>query len=133
MKDETIAKTQSWTKRRNKTRMLVLLLAVLLLVVIAARVWWGSDQSVTIDEMGDEGQPKAAEVNVVALDQAAQQNIGLKLEAAQMKTIVQTIQTTGSVGPNETRVGHIRPLARGRIEKVYVRLGDRVRAGQPLL
>jgi cobalt-zinc-cadmium efflux system membrane fusion protein len=67
------------------------------------------------------------------LDADAQRNIGLKLEAAQVRTIVETIQTTGTVGPNETRVARIRALAPGRVEKAYVRVGDRVTSGQPLV
>jgi cobalt-zinc-cadmium efflux system membrane fusion protein len=43
------------------------------------------------------------------------------------------IQATGTVTPNETQLAHVRPIARGRVEHVYVRLGDRVRAGQTLL
>jgi cobalt-zinc-cadmium efflux system membrane fusion protein len=113
---------------------MVILWVVFLLIVIAARAWWSSHQSDINDEAsGREETLEAAAPNVVTLDAAAQRNIGLRVEAAQIRTIVQTIQTTGVVGPNETRVAHIRPLARGRIEKVYVRLGDRVRAGQPLV
>ena len=44
-----------------------------------------------------------------------------------------TLQTTGIVSSNETRVAHVRPLARGLVEKVFVRLGDRVKAGDPLV
>ncbi|MEO6759020.1 MAG: efflux RND transporter periplasmic adaptor subunit, partial [Saprospiraceae bacterium] len=39
----------------------------------------------------------------------------------------------GLVTPNETRVARVRPLARGRILKVGVRSGDRVKQGQVLL
>jgi cobalt-zinc-cadmium efflux system membrane fusion protein len=50
-----------------------------------------------------------------------------------MRPIEQTIQATGSVAANETRVAHMRALARGRIDEVSVQLGDRVRGGQRLL
>jgi cobalt-zinc-cadmium efflux system membrane fusion protein len=43
------------------------------------------------------------------------------------------IKATGVVSPDETRVAHIYPLAQGIAEKPYVRLGDHVQAGQPLL
>ncbi|MCL4402268.1 MAG: efflux RND transporter periplasmic adaptor subunit [Acidobacteria bacterium] len=69
----------------------------------------------------------------VKLDVAAQRNIGLAFEKVQLRHVVGAVQANGVVGPNETRVAHVRPIARGRIEKVYVRLGDRVRAGQTLL
>lgn len=114
--------------------MIIILWAVFLLIVIAVIAWLGLHWPGTHDEAsGHEDILEANNPSVVTLDTAAQQNIGLGLEAAQLRTVLQTIQTTGVVGPNETRVAHIRPLARGRVEKVYVRLGDRVRAGQPLL
>ncbi|MGH9962748.1 MAG: efflux RND transporter periplasmic adaptor subunit, partial [Pyrinomonadaceae bacterium] len=61
------------------------------------------------------------------------QNIGLKTVEAQERSVIATLQTTGIVSPNETRVAHVRPLARGLIEKVFVRVGDHVKAGQPLV
>lgn len=131
---EKISKIKTWTEGRSKIRTMVILSVVFLLIVIAARAWWGSHRSGSNDEAGGREEIlEATDPNTVTLDTVAQQNIGLKLEVAQLRTIVQRIQTTGVVGPNETRVGHIRPLARGRVEKVFVRLGDRVRAGQPLL
>jgi membrane fusion protein, heavy metal efflux system len=69
----------------------------------------------------------------VRMDAAAQKNIGLGIERAQLRSVERTLQATGVVTPNESRLAHVRPLARGRIEKVNVRLGDRVRAGQILL
>jgi len=79
----------------------------------------------------EKAEPTAADV--VNLELTAQRNIALTLERAQTRAVQQMIQVTGSVGPNESRLAHIRPLARGRIERVYVRLGDRVVAGQPLV
>jgi len=67
------------------------------------------------------------------MDAAAQKNIGLQFERAQLRSVGRTIQATGVVTPNESRLAHVRPLAQGRIENVNVRLGDRVRAGQILL
>ena len=34
------------------------------------------------------------------------------------------------VQPIDTRIGHVRPLARGRVQRVDVRVGDRVRSGR---
>lgn len=134
MSGEKISKIITWMEGKGKIRTVLILLAVFLLILIAARAWWGSHQSDGNDKAsGREETLEATDPNVVVLDSAAQQNVGLRVETAQLRTVLQTIQTTGVVGPNETRVAHIRPLARGRIEKVHVRLGDRVRAGQPLL
>ncbi|MCL6506854.1 MAG: efflux RND transporter periplasmic adaptor subunit [Bryobacteraceae bacterium] len=80
-----------------------------------------------------EATKEAAPSSVVRLELAAMRNIALTVVPAQMRTVRQAVRATGSIGPNESRLAHIRPLARGRVERVYVRLGDRVRAGQPLL
>lgn len=52
---------------------------------------------------------------------------------ASIQSTTRTIQTTGTIGPNETRVAHMRPLSRGRILRVRVRMGDRVKKGEELL
>jgi cobalt-zinc-cadmium efflux system membrane fusion protein len=113
--------------------LLVVLVAFIIGVSAASGLWWRMSSSTKQGDANINEASEAIEPNVVTLTAAVQRNIGLRVEAAQLKTIAQTIQTTGVVGPNETRVARIRSLARGRIEKVYVRLGDRVRAGQPLL
>jgi cobalt-zinc-cadmium efflux system membrane fusion protein len=83
------------------------------------------------DHGGDTGEQ--AQSRVITLDEQAQEEMGLKVEMARLRSTSGTFQVTGVVGPNQTRQAHIRPLSRGRIEKVYVRVGDRVRTGQPLV
>lgn len=83
--------------------------------------------------VAEKSEAAAATAGRVTLELAAQRNVGLVFEKVQLRDVVQTVQANGVVGPNETRVAHVRPIARGRIEKVYVRVGDRVRAGQALM
>ncbi|MGH9202497.1 MAG: efflux RND transporter periplasmic adaptor subunit, partial [Vicinamibacterales bacterium] len=70
---------------------------------------------------------------MIRLDERTRQTIGLKMQAVEQRRFADVIQVTGVVTPNETRVAHVRLLAPGRVEQVFVRVGDRVRAGQPLL
>src|SRR5581483_10159724 len=51
----------------------------------------------------------------------------------EQRSLAETIQTTGVVGPDDTKLARIRPLAEGRVTRVAVRVGDRVSAGQTLL
>jgi cobalt-zinc-cadmium efflux system membrane fusion protein len=74
----------------------------------------------------------AVKSNVVTMDMNKQRSIDLKLEVATIQNVRRTIETTGVIIPNETRVAKIRPLSKGRIQTVFVRLGTRVKAGQPL-
>lgn len=122
-----------WGQLASKRWVVVVLVFMVIVILTATGLWLRSSRPARESKTDHKEALETADPNMVTLDAAAQRNIGLRLEAAEIRTIVQTIQTTGSVGPNETRVAHIRPLARGRIEKVYVRLGDRVRAGQPLI
>lgn len=70
---------------------------------------------------------------VVQLSSAAQQNAGLQTTRVATQLLPAAISLTGAVAPDEAQVAHVRPLARGLIEKVWVRPGDRVTRGQPLV
>ncbi len=62
----------------------------------------------------------------------AQKNAALGLAPVEVRPLPTTIDVTGSVAAEDARVAHIRPLARGLIERVWVSLGERVTKGQPL-
>jgi len=81
----------------------------------------------------DHGDSDASESSTLILSPAAQAKLDIKVAEAQTRAAQRMIEATGSIQANQTRMAHVRPLARGRIDEVYVRLGDRVRAGQPLL
>ncbi len=68
----------------------------------------------------------------VALTPEAQKNAALTIVDVASQGIPNIIDMTGTVTPDEARVAHVRPLARGVIEQVWVRLGARVTKGQPL-
>lgn len=73
----------------------------------------------------------SAEHVKVELDQ--QRANRFEFAEAQERSVTRLIQTTGTVAPNESRIARLRPLARGRILSVNVRIGDAVRKGQELL
>jgi cobalt-zinc-cadmium efflux system membrane fusion protein len=72
------------------------------------------------------------EDNVVEMKVEAQRHVGLQVEPAQIRQLDEFVQVPGTVQAIDSRVGTVRPLARGRIHEVLVRVGDRVRPGQPL-
>ncbi len=102
--------------------------ALLLLGVIVALVFILRDKPATLAK-----DPKPEDPNVVELGPEAQRNAHLALASVGEQKIQEMIKATGVVSPDETRVAHIYPLAQGIAEKPYVRLGDHVQAGQPLL
>ena len=110
--------------------------AAIAVAVIATAVLWfrsraGSGAPMErAAEGAEKKEPPSA--NAVRMAEEAQKNIALRAEPAETRRIVQTIRTTGTVGANENRLAHGRPLTRGRILKVNVQLGDQVRADQVL-
>lgn len=72
------------------------------------------------------------ESNVVQMELEAQRHVGLTLAPAERTQLTEYLQVTGTVQPADTRVSQVRPLARGRIEAVMARVGDRVRKGQAI-
>ena len=108
-------------------------MAALLGAVVSGGLVWmlvsGSDVAPAEEAAARETLPPG----VVEIPEAAQQNAGVKLAEVRQTTLPVHLEVTGAVAPEGSRVSEVRPLARGLITKVSVRLGDRVRAGQPLL
>ena len=74
----------------------------------------------------------ASEGNAVELTPEAQQRAGVTVTPAAVIPMTQYLQVTGSVQPVDSSVAHVRPLARGRLQEVLVKAGDRVASGQVL-
>ena len=108
----------------------------LIAALLSADIWMRSRSKPAETDSASGEQAKKRESsetgNRVKVEPVAQHNIGLAVQAAETRSVIETLQVTGSVGANETRVGHIRPITQGRILSVSVRLGDTVRAGQSL-
>lgn len=111
---------------------LVLLAGVGLGVVVPRLVRSRAADAATDENVGEAKKPKLP-AGIIEVDEAAQQNADLQTMAARALTLPTTIAVTGVVAPENDRVAHIRPLARGLIEQVSVSLGARVSAGQPLV
>jgi cobalt-zinc-cadmium efflux system membrane fusion protein len=84
----------------------------------------------------DEEPSKQAEAKqaskVLEMSAEAQQHVGLQTTSVEFKNLQEYLQVTGTVQPIDTSIGHVRPLARGRVQDILVRVGDRVKAGQTL-
>ncbi|MGE0393563.1 MAG: efflux RND transporter periplasmic adaptor subunit [Vicinamibacterales bacterium] len=95
----------------------------------AARLLFRPSPAVPAPTGAHESEPAAGQVE---LTPEAQRNAALGLVAVEARRLPTTIDVTGTVTADDARVAHIRPLARGLIERVWVRLGERVKKGQPL-
>jgi cobalt-zinc-cadmium efflux system membrane fusion protein len=72
------------------------------------------------------------ESGFVHISTEAQEHFGLQVEPVQVRELNEYLQVAGSVQPVDSHVISVRPLARGRLHDVLVRVGDRVQRGQPL-
>ena len=83
-------------------------------------------------EAGKTNEEPKQESKLLEMTAQAQQHVGLRTTRVAFKELQEYLHVVGTVQPIDTRIGHVRPLTRGRVEKVDVRVGDRVRAGQAL-
>jgi cobalt-zinc-cadmium efflux system membrane fusion protein len=58
---------------------------------------------------------------------------GIGTEPSQAISVQEYVQATGVVEPDESYLGHVRPVSEGIVHQVFVQKGDRVRKGQPLI
>jgi membrane fusion protein, heavy metal efflux system len=79
------------------------------------------------------GAKDNSDPGVVEMNPEARQNAEFVIGEAAKRPLRQVVKTTGVVSPDQSRVAHVFPLARGIVEKVHVQLGSKVRAGEPLL
>jgi cobalt-zinc-cadmium efflux system membrane fusion protein len=111
-------------------RTLVLAMAVTAVLTGAGAWLWlrpASDASAPAEEHADD-----LPAGVVELPADAMKNAQLVIVEVASRHLPTTIDVTGSVTAEDSRVAHIRPLARGLVERVWVSLGERVSRGQPL-
>jgi len=83
-------------------------------------------------EAKDESKSQPQDSNVVEMGLEAQKHVGLKVAPAVVAQLSEYLNVTGTVQPIDSRIAHLRPLARGRVLEVLAKVGDRVRSGQPL-
>jgi cobalt-zinc-cadmium efflux system membrane fusion protein len=82
-----------------------------------------------------EAEPKEEakqESQLLEMTRQAQEHIGLQTSPVVFKDLQEYLHVVGTVQPIDTRIGHVRPLARGRVQEIRVRVGDRVRTGEVL-
>ncbi len=122
---------QASTPAGISVRTLVLAMAVTA-ALTGAGAWLvlrpaASDAETATDTHADELPPGVVELRVDAM-----KNAGLVTTEVTARRLPTTIDVTGTVTAEDSRVAHIRPLARGLVERVWVSLGERVSRGQPL-
>jgi cobalt-zinc-cadmium efflux system membrane fusion protein len=122
----------SWSDRIRNSRGLGFALVLAAGIAVGGvAVWLLTDppaaESAAEEHAGD------LPAGTVEIPEAAQKNANVEIAAVSMTRVPGTLEVTGSVTADESRVAHVRPLARGVVETIAVSLGSRVSQGQPLL
>ncbi len=79
-----------------------------------------------------EGEAGHGEEESLKLSAEAIEAAGIKVEELAAQEISEQLTVTATIRPNQDRITHVSPRVPGRIVKVHVNLGDRVKAGQAL-
>ncbi len=102
----------------------------IVLLVTAIVALTGCSRSAPQAKEQDESSEKQASVAEMSGD--AQRHVGLQVTSVSEADLKEYLQVTGTVQPIDSRIGHVRPLARGRLQEIIAKVGDRVSKGQPL-
>jgi membrane fusion protein, heavy metal efflux system len=84
------------------------------------------------DSDSGKAEEKPTETKILSMSVKAQAHVGLRTASAAMQDMKEYLQVVGTVQPIDTRIGHVRPLAKGKVLNITVRVGDRVKEGQQL-
>ena len=96
-----------------------------------AAVWLFTDRPSA--EVASEDHAGDLPAGTVEIPEAAQKNANVEIAPVTTTRLPGMLEVTGIVTPDESRVAHVRPLARGVVEKIAISLGSRVTEGQSLL
>ncbi|MGB4782411.1 efflux RND transporter periplasmic adaptor subunit [Candidatus Methylomirabilis sp.] len=78
-------------------------------------------------------EPKAEQGDgKVTISAEVQARLGFATARPKRIAPVRLIEATAAIAPDPARVAHIAPLAKGRLERVHVQVGDSVNQGTPL-
>ncbi|MEQ1574707.1 MAG: efflux RND transporter periplasmic adaptor subunit [Vicinamibacterales bacterium] len=122
----------SWSDRIRNSRGVGFALVLAAGVAIGSgAVWILTDRPAP--ETPSEDHAADLPAGIVEIPEAAQKNANVEIAAVAITRVPGALEVTGIVTPDESRVAHVRPLARGVVEKIAISLGSRVSEGQALL
>jgi membrane fusion protein, heavy metal efflux system len=110
----------------------------LLLTITISQFFYGcgkereEEEQEQLDQEGGGKNVPSPNNTGVELSEVAQESIGLKVVEAEIRQVEDVLIVSGIVKPEPDRVANVTTRAEGRIEELYVNLGDRVKKGQKL-
>src|SRR5262245_1119815 len=134
MSDQTYEALNQERAPRFNRRPVFFVVAALVLAIASALYFWlrnretKPDEKAAVEERADEhGVGGEVELKAEALEAA-----GIEYGAVAERPAVALLRVTGAVEANQQHVQQVTPLVGGRVDRVLVALGDRVRSGAPM-
>lgn len=128
-----MSESMSWRHRAGRSRGLGFVLVLVLGIAVGGGAVWLFSDRPAAESASEEEHADDLPAGVVEIPEAAQKNANVEIAPVSTTRLPGELEVTGIVTPEESRVAHVRPLARGVVEKIGVSLGSRVTQGQPLL
>ncbi len=131
---------RTWITRVSQNRNLLIITVAATLVLALALILWsraGDGKNITADVNtgGAEGHEEGGEHEegrTVELSPEAVEAAGIRIVGVTERAAIALLRVTGTVEANQQQTQQVTPLVSGRVERVNVALGDRVRAGAVL-
>jgi membrane fusion protein, heavy metal efflux system len=119
------------TNLDHRTKIAVLIAAILAALTISACGTREKDESAKVEK--EHADKHSGELdNEISLSPETLEAVKLEFAAVASRLAGGQLRVAGSVEINQQQMQQATPLVSGRVERVHVALGDRVRAGQPL-
>jgi len=131
---------RTWITGASQNRNLLLIGGAVAILVVLALIFWprgGDSKKITANvnseqAEGHEEGGEHEEGNTVELSPEAVEAAGIQIVEVTERSAVALLRVTGTVEANQQQTQQVTPLVGGRLERVNVALGDRVRAGAVL-
>lgn len=115
----------------------ILAAVILALIAMIGFTWMTTRKSATnadteTSEKKEDGHSEGEEGREVRFDPEALKAAGIETESVTQRPAVALLDVTGTVEADPQQTQAVSPLVAGRVEQVFVAIGDRVSAGQVL-
>ncbi len=101
-------------------------------VAIVTLIASGCSRSKPEAKEAKEAKESEEKQSVAEMSVEAQKHVEMQVAQAVVRDLKEYLQVTGTVQPIDSRIGHVRPLAKGRLQEVMAKVGDRVNKWQAL-
>ena len=141
MSDQTYETLNQEPAPRFNRRRVFVIVAALALAITSLLYFWTRNQAIRTDEKAAMPDDKAASaeradehnaVDEVKLTGEALEAAKIEYATAALRPAMSLLRVTGTVEANQQQTQQVTPLVSGRVERVFVALGDRVKAGASL-